>query len=407
MVPEGWNKTNLGELVSYKKGFAFDSSDYSENGVRVIRISDTTRDGLHSSNPKYVPESKASSFGEWKLDAGDIIVSTVGSRPHLLDSMVGKAVRIPSSFNGSLLNQNLVKLTPRKDQVISEVLYPHLKDNRFITFISGLVRGNANQVSITLKELFQFPVLLPPLPEQRKIADILSTWDSAIEKTEALLATAKAQKRALMQSLLTGKRRFPQFEGQPWKEVRASEVFETVSIKRNEDEPLLAVTQDHGVVRRDELERRVVMPDGTTAGYKLVVPGNFIISLRSFQGGLEYSSVRGLVSPAYHVLQPTCEIDDAFYEHYFKSYDFIGHLAVAIIGIRDGKQISYKDFSFLKIPLPSLIEQRVIGRALDVAAAEIKTRSEQNTRLRAEKKALMQQLLTGKRRVQVEEHHGV
>ena len=213
MVPEGWNSTNLGELVNYKKGFAFDSSDYTDGGVRVIRISDTTRDGLHSNNPKYVAESRMDNFRDWELFAGDIIVSTVGSRPHLLDSMVGKAVRIPTNFSGSLLNQNLVKLAPRKDRVISEILYPHLKDNRFITFISSLVRGNANQVSITLKELFQFPVLLPPLPEQRKIADILSTWDAAIEKTEALLATAKTQKRALMQSLLTGKRRFPEGAG--------------------------------------------------------------------------------------------------------------------------------------------------------------------------------------------------
>ena len=155
MVPEGWSNASLGDLVNYKKGFAFDSSDYSEDGVRVIRISDTTRDGLHSNNPKYVAEGRADGFSDWQLFGGDIIVSTVGSRPHLLDSMVGKAVRIPSNFNGSLLNQNLVKLAPRKDRVISEVLYPHLKDNRFITFISGLVRGNANQVSITLKELFR------------------------------------------------------------------------------------------------------------------------------------------------------------------------------------------------------------------------------------------------------------
>src|SRR5690606_11710191 len=107
--------------------------------------------------------------------------------------------------------------------------------------------------------------------------------------------------------------------------------------------------------------RRVVMPDGSTQGYKLVVPGNFIISLRSFQGGLEYSSYRGLVSPAYTVLEPIQSIDDEFYKQYYKSYDFIGHLAVAVIGIRDGKQISYEDFSFLKLPYPSLEEQQKIA----------------------------------------------
>ena len=82
---------------------------------------------------------------------------------------------------------------------------------------------------ISARQIKEFPILVPPLPEQRKIADILSTWDRAIETTEALLATARTQKRALMQSLLTGKRRFPEFEGQAWKEVRLGEMGQVIS----------------------------------------------------------------------------------------------------------------------------------------------------------------------------------
>lgn len=145
------------------------------------------------------------------------------------------------------------------------------------------------------------------------------------------------------------------------------------------------------------------MPDGSTSGYKLVVPGNFIISLRSFQGGLEYSEYRGLVSPAYTVLEPTREINDAFYKQYYKSYDFIGHLAVAVIGIRDGKQISYSDFSFLKIPYPDVGEQQAIANVLTTAGQEINALQKRLDHLKQEKKALMQQLLTGKRRVQVDD----
>jgi len=108
--------------------------------------------------------------------------------------------------------------------------------------------------------------------------------------------------------------------------------------------------QDVGVVPRSSLDRKVVMPEGSTDGYKLVEPGDFVISLRSFEGGLEYSRFRGLVSPAYTVLKPAKPIVDDFYRHYFKSQEFIGRLAVAVIGIRDGKQISYDDFEFLKLP---------------------------------------------------------
>ena len=144
------------------------------------------------------------------------------------------------------------------------------------------------------------------------------------------------------------------------------------------------------------------MPEGDTKGYKLVETGDFVITLRSFQGGLEYSYYRGLVSPAYTVLKPTKQINNEFYRHYFKSYNFISHLAVAVIGIRDGKQISYSDFSFLKLPYPKIPEQQKIAQVLSTADAELTNLQAQLAKLKLEKKALMQQLLTGQRRVKLD-----
>ena len=152
---------------------------------------------------------------------------------------------------------------------------------------------------------------------------------------------------------------------------------------------------------RSGLGRKVVMPKGSTEGYKRVDSGDFVISLRSFEGGLEYSRHLGLVSPAYTVLKSKKKIVDDFYRHYFKSHDFIGRLAVAVIGIRDGKQISYEDFAFLKIPSPPLDEQRKIADVLNHAEALIANYRKYLERLRIEKQALMQQLLTGKRRVKM------
>jgi type I restriction enzyme S subunit len=245
------------------------------------------------------------------------------------------------------------------------------------------------------------PVAYPRLPEQQKISQILSTWDKAIDKLEALIAAKQKRKKALMQRLLTRKIRFSDFNG-GWQYLKADELFKPVSKKANGDkDELLAVTQDQGVLPRNLLDRRVVMPDGNTEGYKLVVSGDFIISLRSFQGGLEYSNCRGLVSPAYTVLQPIIKICADFYRHYFKSYDFIGHLAVAVIGIRDGKQISYSDFSFLKLPYPPIEEQQKIAAVLSAADNEITIHQNQLAALKQQKKGLMQQLLTGKKRVNV------
>ena len=148
------------------------------------------------------------------------------------------------------------------------------------------------------------------------------------------------------------------------------------------------------------MDGRVTMPTGELNSFKLVEEGDFVISLRSFQGGLEYSQYRGIVSPAYTVLKPVKEIDKLFYRFYFKSSDFIGHLAIAVIGIRDGKQISYDDFCFVKIPYPNIDEQKAISCILLEADKEIELANKKLASLQSQKRGLMQQLLTGKKRIQ-------
>ena len=101
------------------------------------------------------------------------------------------------------------------------------------------------------------------------------------------------------------------------------------------------------------------------------------------------------------MLESKKQICDEFYKQYYKSYNFIGHLAVAVIGIRDGKQISYDDFSFLKIPYPCIDEQQKIAAVLSTADQEISALQQKLDALKQEKKALVQQLLTGKRRVKI------
>ncbi|MBN7820505.1 restriction endonuclease subunit S [Bowmanella yangjiangensis] len=399
MVPKGWSVKTLGDLTHYSAfGPRFSSDLYSENGnVGTIRTTDLNDEGeINYSTIPYanVPDSFKSHF----LDDGDLLITRSGS------------CGIPCIFvrqdKPVIAGAFLIRFV-LNEKADATFLHALLKSEKVQIKIQNLASGGV-QKNLSGTNLKKLELLVPPLPEQKKIAQILSTWDKAITTTEQLLANSQQQKKALMQQLLTGKKRLldkngVRFSGE-WKWLKASELFKTVSTKNNsETEELLAVTQDLGVLPRSLLERRVVMPDGSTKGYKLVVPGNFIISLRSFQGGLEYSSYRGLVSPAYTVLAPIKTINDEFFKHYYKSYDFIGHLAVAVIGIRDGKQISYSDFSFLKLPYPSLEEQQKIAAALSNADQGITALQQKLDALKQEKKALMQQLLTGKRRVKVEE----
>ena len=184
-----------------------------------------------------------------------------------------------------------------------------------------------------------------------------------------------------------------------WRYCKTTEVFRSRTERNGTGAPILSVTQDQGIVRRDTLERRIHADEINNGTYKLVYPGDYVISLRSFQGGLEYSQIFGAVSPAYHVITPRFKINGDFYRHYFKSYEFIGRLAVAIIGIRDGKQISFDDFAFMQLPIPSLEDQDSIGKILNICEAELRILRTQRSALDRQKRGLMQRLLTGKVRV--------
>ena len=393
LIPTDWEVKKLGEIVTYKKGFAFKNEFYSDSGRRIIRVSDTNASGIKKDGKIFINENLAKLYKDYELYSDDIVIQTVGSRPPMYDSMVGKAIKVDPDFEGSLLNQNAVLL--RSDN--NDFLYSNLKIQRYIDYISSLIRGNANQVSITLFDIFKYEIPLPPVPEQQKIAEILSTWDKAIQEVQLLIKKIEVRNKALAFSLLTGKKRVKGFEGKEFNKSLANEIFKNVSIKNNpEDSVLLSATQEFGMIPRDMIESRVTMPSGSLKTYKLVEKGDFVISLRSFQGGIEYSEYIGLVSPAYTVLKSINPINEDFYKFYFKSQDLIGRLSVAVIGIRDGKNISYDDFSTIILPNPSLEEQTAIAEVLNTAHQELKQYQEKLEALKLQKKGLMQQLLTGK-----------
>ncbi len=253
--------------------------------------------------------------------------------------------------------------------------------------------GQENLSAGLIKEI---PLTLPPLSEQKAIADLLSTWDEVIEKTERLIRVKEACLKGQIQRLISNRCDF-------WSQIKPKKIFDTITEKSFTDEELLSVTQDRGVIPRSMLEGRVMSPDGTTASYKLIKRGDFAVSLRSFQGGIEYSNYQGLISPAYTVLRPKMEISIDFYRLFFKSYLFIEkYLSLAVIGIRDGKQISIPDFMSIKIPVPPMQEQLEIAETLNAAQHEIDLLKQLLKKYKLQKRGLMQKMLTGEWRVKPE-----
>ncbi|MGD1980132.1 MAG: restriction endonuclease subunit S, partial [Akkermansiaceae bacterium] len=156
-----------------------------------------------------------------------------------------------------------------------------------------------------------------------------------------------------------------------WEPFRAKHVFRNVSEKGFPDEPLLSATQDRGVVPRDQLEQRVVMPVGQLQTFKLVREDNFVISLSSFQGVIEHCAYQGLVSPAYTVLRLQRDVNPRFLRHLLRASNFISELNISVTGIRQGKNIDYGDFAESILPIPPKPEQDRIVTFLDRKTAEI------------------------------------
>lgn len=191
------------------------------------------------------------------------------------------------------------------------------------------------------------------------------------------------------------KLRFPEFQGNDIDFVHGNRLFGSISNKNhNSDLPILAITQDQGAVPRDQIEYNVTVTDKSLSNYKVVEVGDFIISLRSFQGGIEYSRFKGICSPAYIILRKRKEcISELYYKYYFKTWKYIQSLNRSLEGIRDGKMISYGQFSSIKIPYPCLFkEQQKIADCLSSIDELIDAESRKLKALEKYKKGLMQKL---------------
>lgn len=169
------------------------------------------------------------------------------------------------------------------------------------------------------------------------------------------------------QAALVPKLRFPEFQGlDGWETAPGNELFQQVNNREAPPGlPILAITQEHGAIPRHMIDYHVSVTDKSLETYKEVRSGDFIISLRSFQGGIESSDYHGICSPAYVILRKRGRLSDTFYRQHFKSHGFIQQLTRNLEGLRDGKMISYKQFSELQLLKPTLPEQQKIADCLD------------------------------------------
>lgn len=289
--------------------------------------------------------------------------------------------------------------------------------NHYLSCATGLIPGIARD------DILNTPVISLRIPEQSKIAEILITWDVALEKLDALITAKERRKKALMQQLLTGKRRVKGFAERcgrsksdrfgsypaDWRRVSLGEITIEVSARNAAGLalPVLSCTKHRGLVMSEEyFGKRVHAED--TSSYRLVTRGEFAYATNHIEeGSIGYQNIcdAGLVSPIYTVFKSTGEVDDAYLYRVLKSPLLVHHYRVNTSSSVDRRgSLRYDEFSRIYIWLPQKEEQRAIANVLAVCDEELNLLGFKRDALDQQKRGLMQKLLTGAIRVRTEKH---
>ncbi len=268
------------------------------------------------------------------------------------------------------------------------------RQNRYLKPLVNI--GAKNDMKVNNNKVLIDSVVFPKFNEQQRIASFFSVIDQKNQALKNKKELLKEYKKGIAQKIFSQDIRFKDKNGKnfpDWEEKNGNKVFISISNKNHDSNlPILAITQEHGAIPRELIGFKISVSDKSVDGYKVVEVGDFIISLRSFQGGIEYSHYHGICSPAYIILRPKTAVCDNFYKFYFKTPEYIQQLNKKLEGIRDGKMISYKYFSEIKLPIPSLPEQNKIAEFLSSIEQKIELINKQLNDTKDWKKGLLQKM---------------
>lgn len=397
MLPDGWKKATLGELLpkSYRNGIYKDSSYYG-SGTRILRITDFDGDGRLSTCNLLKVDLSIKEVESFELKDSDIIINRVNSLAQL-----GKAILWERGFGPAVYESNMMRIEPASELLDPKFLIRILLSQAAKKYFRGVAKQAVAQCSINQQDVKKMPILLPPLPEQNKVAKILTAWDRAIGTTEHLLNNSQRQKKALMQQLLSSKQRLPGFSSR-WQVVKFGEAFRERGETGFIELPLLSITSEEGVINREDSGRKDTS-NADKSKYLRICPGDIgYNTMRMWQGVSGLSTLEGLVSPAYTVLVPQPGVYPLFAAYLFKLPALVHVFYRHSQGlVSDTWNLKYANFSKIQWSIPGFEEQKAIAAVLSSADREIETLQQQLAGLNQEKKVLMQQLLTGKRRVSI------
>lgn len=387
IIPQEWEVMRLGDIVSITSGES--PSLYhlkAEGKYPYVKVEDLNNcEKYQESSREYSDDNNTT------IKAGSIIFPKRGA------SILNNKVRIAAK--DIQMDSNMMAITPHTAIIDTEFLYIRILHERLYR-----IADTSSIPQINNKHIIPYKIAVPPLAEQRKIAEVLGVWDEAIEKQARLIEKLALRKRALMQRLLSAKLRLPGFS-EPWKTLHIADFAFEINSRNKSNSPyeVLSCTKYEGLVSSLKYFGKQIYSDDLST-YKIVPKNRFAYATNHIEeGSIGYQSKydQALISPMYTVFgtNPSL-INDAFLYKLLKTQKLIYLYKSRMEGSIDRRGgLRWNDFASIKIALPSIEEQTAIAEVLTAADREIELAKEKLERLRRQKRGLMQQLLTGKKRV--------
>ena len=407
MVLEGWSLKTLEsakiKVIDGDRGKEYPKAgDFLETGYCLfLSAKNVTKAGFLFEELQFINEDKDKKLRKGRVERGNIVLTTRGS--------VGQFAYFDNSvrYDVMRINSGMVVIDATQSELLPEFFYALCRSYLVAKQIEAASFGSAQpQLTVGIIKGIKLPI--PSLPEQKKIAKILSTWDQAIVTTEQLLACSQQQKKALMQQLLTGKKRLLdknglRFSGE-WKSYKFGNLFKERVEIGHDYLPLLSITAEDGVVYQIDTGRKNTSNEDKSKYRRICVNDIGYNTMRMWQGRSSLSDKEGIVSPAYTIVTPTEKVCPIFAAYLFKLPELIHVFYRHSQGlVSDTWNLKFNHFKIISWKFPNIEEQQKIAAVLSTADQEITVLQQKIAALKQEKKALMQQLLTGKRRVKTKD----
>ena len=386
-----WHKGSLEDVAEIQTGL---SKSAARQGpfVRMpyLRVANV-QDGHFDLTEIKEIDVPAESVDRFRVLEGDVLMTEGGDFDKLGRGSVWRGQ------NKDCVHQNhIFVVRPHPDKLDARFLAYQTQGPHGRSYFRSCSKQSTNLASINSSQLRQFPVPLPVLAEQRKIADILTASDEALSQLDALTKAEERRKNALMQQLLTGRSRLKSFS-KPLMTSKLGTLFKERVEQGRRDLPLLSITADRGIVNRSDVAKRDSSSEDKSKYLRIALGDIGYNTMRMWQGVSALSSLEGIVSPAYTICIPMERIDGCFAAHFFKFRHTVHLFHRYSQGLVDDTlNLKFPSFAKIEITIPSdLEEQRQIAAILDTADQQLTLLRTLRAALNQQKRGLMQRLLIG------------